>query len=103
MLTLGYHVAWGGLKERLGYETETATSWPAQAVVLVLVGHIGLHIRLGLTLCLSVSALLVMVGQRGSVTKTVRDYTVAALTMVSTDVTHSPRAHGLCNATELRK
>lgn len=103
MLTLGYHAAWGGLMKRLGYLTEAAVFWPTEEVVMISVDHTRLYICLGLTMGLGVSALLVMAARRISETKTVRDTTVAALTMDLTEVAHSTRAYGLCSAADLSK
>jgi hypothetical protein len=63
------------------------------------------YIWLGLTVGFTMSALLIMAVQSRSSagrTRTIRDSTVAALTIDLTEVTHSARARGLCNAADLK-
>lgn len=104
ILTLGYHAAWGGVTRRFrgSSDFETATYWPGEPVVFASVSRQRVFAWLGLTLSLTASALLVAGYQHTAVAvKTVRDPTVAALTMDISAVAHSGRSYGLCNAVDL--
>ncbi|KAI4266437.1 MAG: hypothetical protein L6R38_008742 [Xanthoria sp. 2 TBL-2021] len=98
LLTLGYHAAWCGLMERLGNDSELAVFRSASPIVLASVDNTRLYIWLAMHAALTVSAILVLFAQCVSKVKTIRDPTVAALTIDLTGIAHSGRADGLCNA-----
>ncbi|KAF2489677.1 hypothetical protein BU16DRAFT_622318 [Lophium mytilinum] len=101
MLTLGYHAAWSGLMKNLGNDTESASFRRAESVVQSQIARAKLYGWLGMNMTLALSAVLVYIAQRSSATKTVRDTAIAAMTMDLTEVMHSGRANGLCNAVAL--
>ncbi|KAF2501285.1 hypothetical protein BU16DRAFT_450923 [Lophium mytilinum] len=103
MLTLGYHAAWSALMGRLGNTTETAHFVQAEQVVKAEIERRKLYGWLGMNITLTASAILVYLAQTTSRAKTVRDTALAAMTMELTEVMHSPRAKGLCNAVALNK
>ncbi|KAL8885034.1 MAG: hypothetical protein Q9215_007043 [Flavoplaca cf. flavocitrina] len=98
LLTLGYHAAWSGLMKRLGNDSEPAVFRSASPIVLASVDNIRLYIWLAMHATLTVSAILVLVAQCLSNVNTIRDPTVAALTIDLTSIAHSGRADGLCSA-----
>ncbi|KAL8832320.1 MAG: hypothetical protein Q9170_004932 [Blastenia crenularia] len=98
LLTLGYHAAWCGLTERLGNDSELAVFRSASPIVLASVDNTKPYIWLAMHATLTVSAILVLFAQCVSKVKTIRDPTVAALTIDLTGIAHSGRADGLCNA-----
>ncbi|MCJ1348587.1 hypothetical protein MMC31_006819 [Peltigera leucophlebia] len=73
----------------------------AESVVRATVDRTRIRIWFAMSAMLTVSALLVAVAQNVSITKTVRDTTLAALAMDLTKVTHSDHASELCNAVAL--
>lgn len=103
MLTLGYHAAWSGLMRTLGNATEDIAFNPSQNVVSASIDKSKLYIWLAMNAMLTISAILVYIAQSASKTKTVRDSAIAALTIDMTEVTHTKRASGLCNAVSLSK
>ncbi|KAL8671272.1 MAG: hypothetical protein Q9168_004226 [Polycauliona sp. 1 TL-2023] len=103
MLTLGYHAAWSGLMTRLGNDSEPAAFRPASPIVFASIDNTKLYVWLAMQATLTISAVLVLLAQSVSKTKTIRDPTIAALTIDLTDIAHSGRANGLCNATALSK
>ncbi|KAF2800760.1 hypothetical protein K505DRAFT_331482 [Melanomma pulvis-pyrius CBS 109.77] len=102
MLLLGYHAAWSGLMRSLGNASEPVTIRPAEGVVFANIDRGNLYIWLALNAMLTISALLVFLVQRLGKTKTIRDPTVAALTVDLTEIT-CRGAGGLCNAVTLSK
>ena len=103
IMTLAYHAAWSSLMERLGNASEPTTTRIAEAVVRATLDRTRICIWLAMSAMLTASALLVAVAQNVSVTRTVRDTTLAALAMDLTKVTHSGNASGLCSAVALSK
>jgi hypothetical protein len=103
LLTLGYHGAWSGLMMTLGNASEPTAFRAASPIVSASVDSTKLCIWLAMNATLTASAVLVLLAQRVSKTKTIRDTAVAALTMDLTEVTHSSRTNGLCNAVALSK
>lgn len=103
ILRLAYHATWSAITERLGNETQITTANLAESVVRASVNRNRLYIWLGLSAAVSMSAILVALGQNFSTKKTIRDSTLALLTLDLTEVTHSGRASGLCNAVTLNK
>ncbi len=101
ILTLAYHAAWSSLMKSLGNATETTTTRIAESVVRATVDRTRILIWFAMSAMLTVSALLVAVPQNFTITKTVRDTTLAALAMDLTKVTHSDHASKLCNADAL--
>ncbi|KAL9045261.1 MAG: hypothetical protein Q9214_001671 [Letrouitia sp. 1 TL-2023] len=104
MLRLGYHAAWSSLVKHLGNASEPETIRAAEtAVVYATIDWMRLGLWLAMSAMLTLSAVLVAVAQNLSATKTIRDTTFAALAMDLTEVTHSSRSRGLCNAVALNK
>lgn len=104
LLTSAYHASWSALFNRVAISVFTDVPvTPSEETVRLLLDRKRLYAWLGMNLCLTISTLLVAIGQRLSSTKTIRDTTVAALTIDLTPVTHDPRARGLCDAVELSK
>ena len=101
ILTLAYHAAWSSLMKRLGNATEPTTTRIAESVVRATVDRTRIFIWFAMSAMLTVSALLVAVPQNFTITKTVRDTTLAALAMDLTKVTHSDHASKSCNADAL--
>ncbi|KAI4246379.1 MAG: hypothetical protein L6R40_002047 [Gallowayella cf. fulva] len=103
MLTLGYHAAWSALIPSFGNTTEPVEFRAASPIVLASIDNARLYIWLAMHATLTVSAVLVFLAQCVTKIKTIRDPTLAALTIDLTDVTHSGRTPGLCNAVALSK
>lgn len=105
LLTLGYHAAWSGLMMTLGNASagEPTAFRAASPIVYASIDNTKLYIWLAMNATLTTSAVLVLLAQSVSKGKTIRDTTVAALTMDLTEVAHSSRTNGLCNAVTLSK
>ena len=103
MLKLGYHAAWSSTMHFLANVTGRSTVRVAEPVVLATVDRTKLGIWLAMNATLTISAILVAVARYFSTTKTVRDTTLAALTMDLTEVMHDGQASGLCNAVAFSK
>lgn len=103
ILTLGYHAAWSALTKRLANASEEVTFRPSEQVVFASIEKTNLYIWLALHATLTLSALLVLLANSLSDTKTMRDSTLAALTMDLTEIMCTSRARGLCNAAALNK
>lgn len=101
MLALGYQATWSALMTVLGNDTETANYIPAQSVVAASINRSKLYIWLGMNATLTLSAILVFIGQSMASSKTIRNTTVAALTIDLSEISHSRQAAGLCNAASL--
>ncbi|KAG9248781.1 hypothetical protein BJ878DRAFT_476146 [Calycina marina] len=102
-LTRGYHSAWSALMKRTGNETEPFTSRASETMVSVLIDRNKLFIWLAMNASLTISVVLVPVAKMLSTAETIRDTTVAALTMDLTEITRTDRTEGLCNAVALSK
>lgn len=101
-LTLGYQAAWSGLMNRLGVlDKVNAAFQPVEPVVFISVNHMRMYTWLGLTLGLSVAGISVLLVQSMVRIKTVQNATLAAISIGFSEVGHSTRAQGLCNATGL--
>ncbi|KAL8780128.1 MAG: hypothetical protein Q9213_006612 [Squamulea squamosa] len=103
MLKPGFHAAWNGLMITLRHETEPATFKAVSPIVKASIDNTKLYIWLAMHATLTISAILVLLAQHVSRTKTVRDPTIAALTIDLTEIAHSGRANGLCDAVTLSK
>lgn len=103
ILTLGYHAAWSALITGVGNSSEPVEFRAATPIIFASIDKTRLYIWLAMQATLTVSAVLVLLAQSVSRNKTIRDPTVAALMVDLTDVTHSGRANGLCNAVTLSK
>lgn len=100
-LRLAYHAAWSSLTINQGTYTDSATVRLAKPVIRARLELSKMYIWLGLCSTLTLSAALLFVGLKLSSTKTIRDPTLAALSMDLSEVAHSGRANGLCNAVAL--
>lgn len=103
MLHLAHHAAWSSLVEHQGNDKESANATLAESVIRARVDRTRMLIWLGMCGTLTLSAMLVAVGERVSSTKTVRDAALMALSMDLSEVAHSGRTSGLCNAVALSK
>lgn len=103
MLTLAYHATWSALMKALGNASEPTTTRIAESVVRATVDRTKICTWLAMSAMLTTSAFLVAVAQKLSMTKGVRDTTLAAVTMDLTEVTHSGLVNGLCSAVALNK
>lgn len=103
ILTLGYHAAWSGLTKRLANTSEEVTFRPSEQVVFASIEKTNLYIWLALHATLTISAMLVVLADSLSETKTMRDSTLAALTIDLTGIMCTSRVKGLCNAAALNK
>jgi hypothetical protein len=104
MLRLAYHSTWSSVVRHLSRsEKETISITPVEDVVLANVDRSKMNAWLAMKLMLTLAAILVYVAQIFSVAKTIRNPTLAVLTMDLSGITHSGVAPGLCNAVELDK
>jgi hypothetical protein len=104
MIALGYHAAHSALVLGLrGNSSEKVSFRPTEPVVRTRINRAKLYAWLGLNATLTVSAILVYIAQRTSTTETIRDPTLAALTIDLAEVAHNQRAQGLCNGVALSK
>ncbi|KAH7109435.1 hypothetical protein B0J11DRAFT_512856 [Dendryphion nanum] len=103
MLQLGYHAAWGGLMKALTISTENGTLRLNEPVVRAEIDRLRLYTWLGVNATLFLSAIFVTIASSNSKVKTIRNTTLAILTMNLSEVLTDPRAIGLCNAVKLSK
>lgn len=105
MLTLGYHAAWSSIMIGMAGEADArAAVWPSTPIVNVSVHRPSVYGFLGMHVALTLSGILVFIAQHFfSREKAVCDTTLAALTMDLTEVSHSARSSGLCNAVKLSR
>lgn len=103
MLALGYHAAFSGMVKTLGNDTESTVFKASTLVIVASIDKPKLYIWLGMNFALTISAILVVLVQRGSAFKVIRDPALSALTIDLSEVTHDGRAQGLCNAVTLNK
>jgi hypothetical protein len=104
MLRLAYHSTWSSFVRHLSRsEEETISITPAKDVVLANVDRSKMNAWLAMNLMLTLAAILVYIAQIFSVAKTIRNPTLAVLTMDLSGISHSGVAPGLCNAVELNK
>lgn len=103
MLALGYHAAFSGMVKTLGNDTESIVFKASTPVIVASIDKPKLYIWLGMNFALTISAILVVLVQRGSAFKVIRDPALSALTIDLSEVTHDGRAQGLCNAVTLNK
>lgn len=89
--------------KRLGNESEPTTTRMAESVVHATVDRTRICIWFAMSAMLTASALLVAAAQNVSITKTVRDTTLATLAMDLTKVMHSDDSSGLCSTVALSK
>ena len=102
-LRLAYHAAWSSLTINQGKYADSATVRLAKPVIRARLELSKMLIWLGLCSTLTLSAVFLFFGLKFSSTKTIRDPTLAALSMDLSEVAHSGRANGLCNAVTLRE
>ena len=103
MMMLGYHATWSSLRKRWDFGVEDLTATMAESVVRAQVDRGKLYIWLVMNASLAVSALAVFLALRLCRVKTLRDTTLAAVTLDLRDVVHGERGSGLCNAVALRR
>ncbi|EYB21853.1 hypothetical protein SNK05_007627 [Fusarium graminearum] len=101
MLTLGYHASWSTLMRRLGNYTEPISFRASEDAVSLSVDKQKIYIWLSMNATLTLAALIVYVASMKANTKTVRDTTLAPLTIDLSDILHKPEASGLCTAVSL--
>lgn len=101
MLTMGYHASWSTLMRRLGNYTEPVSFQASEPAVFVSVDRRKLYIWLSMNATLTLAAVIVCAASITAKTKTVRDTTLAPLTMDLSDILHTPETSGLCTAVSL--
>ncbi|XEU97438.1 hypothetical protein FSHL1_002724 [Fusarium sambucinum] len=101
MLTLGYHASWSTLMRRLGTDAEPISFKASEDAVSVSVDKKKLYIWLSMNATLTLAAVIVYGASMKAKTKTVRDTTLAPLTMDLSDILHKPETSGLCTAVSL--
>lgn len=101
MLHLAYDATWSSITNYLGTDEESVTVRLAEPVIRARVESSKLFIWLSMCSTMTLSALLLSLGLMLSSTKTIRDPTLAALSMDLSEVAHSGRTSGLCNAVAL--
>ncbi|CAG2014183.1 unnamed protein product, partial [Fusarium graminearum] len=101
MLTLGYHASWSTLMRRLGNYTEPISFRASEDAVSLSVDKQKIYIWLSMNATLMLAALIVYVASMKANTKTVRDTTLAPLTIDLSDILHKPETSGLCTAVSL--
>ncbi|KAH7174118.1 uncharacterized protein B0J16DRAFT_387943 [Fusarium flagelliforme] len=101
MLTMGYHATWSTLMRRLGNYAELISYQKSEDAVFVSVDSQKLYIWLSMNATLTLAAVIVFGASMKAKTKTVRDATLASLTMDLSDILHRPETSGLCTAVSL--
>ncbi|KAF2803236.1 uncharacterized protein BDZ99DRAFT_503285 [Mytilinidion resinicola] len=102
MLSMSYHSTWSAMPVIINDNTEAVDVTPMEPVILASVDKRRLYAWLGMNLALTVAALLVGVAHHWTTTriKTIRDTTLAALTIDISKISHQSGS-GLCNASAL--
>lgn len=103
MLHLAHHAAWSSLMKHQGNANGSASATLAEPVIRARVDLTRMLIWLGMCGTVTLSAVLVAGGEIVSSTKTVRDAALTALSMDLSEVAHSGRTSGLCNAVTLNE
>ncbi|PSN59820.1 hypothetical protein BS50DRAFT_594251 [Corynespora cassiicola Philippines] len=98
MLRLGYHADWSSMRRKWDFGREEARLQAAQTVVRADIDFIRLYVWLAMNATLELAAIAVYPALLVCKVKTVRDTTIAALTMDLGDVMHGAKGRGLCNA-----
>lgn len=101
MLHLAYDAAWSSMTISQGKDTDSAFVRLAKPIIRAQLEHSRMYIWLGLCGTLTLSAVLLAWGLKLSSTKTIRDPTLAALSVDLSDIAHGGQANGLCNAVTL--
>ena len=103
MLHIAYDAAWSSLTSDEGSRTNQAIVRTAQSIIRAQVEKSKVFIWLALCSTLTLSALLLFSGLMYTSTKTIRDPTLAALSMDLSEIAHRGQASGLCDAAALSK
>ena len=103
MLRLAHHAIWSSLTDKMGKSQETATATLAETVIRAEVDRTKMLTWLIMCGTLTVSAVLVAIGQSYSSVKAVRNATLAALLLDTSEIAHESRTTGLCSAVKLNK
>lgn len=101
MLTMGYQASWSTLMRRLGNYTEPISFKESEPAVFVSVDRQKVYIWLSMNATLTLAAVIVYGASLKAKTKTVRDTTLAPLTMDLSNILHKPETSGLCTAVSL--